>query len=523
MSNGNEYNSDRNINNISVINLTELKYRNDRVTQLSEKELKDCACLFSENYGIYREDAPFRQLQPIKMSYKYYMNNYSADEYYVSRVFYKEILVGQAFYIRIKIDGERCITWVVQLVVDKSFRGNKIGSTLLNSIWSFSDDVAWGLATANPCTIKALEAATLRRCTPVAIRNGFSIIDKIRQHIPFAKDAVVELTDEHSIIKSDFYVDNSQYGNLEEIESKLGKLMPGDEWLCFTFQDQEIDHDLCQRYIETFLQNSEAQVASAYDRMRMSIQGWTKGTENEISYIKNMYMQYNGGDIDTILDLGCGDGRHLNALASDIRYGVGVDMSANHIKNANEYLNTNLRFINGDARNIHLSEKFSAVLCLYDVYGSYVRNSDNERIVETAYENLKPGGLLFLSAMNKDMILDKLSDDKIFDINSNPEFPVYLKPSGTMQNTGDIFNPEYLMYDKQAGLFYHKEQFENDFDLRAEYIIRDRRYTVNELQESLGSCGFTVLSFAYVQAGHFDKSLSRLDDKAKEIIIIAQK
>lgn len=235
-----------------LLNLRDLTYRNDSVHMLSAEELSACARLFSANYGIYQETSPIRPGQPIKMSENYYRKNYSGDNFYVARAFYKDTLVGHAFYIRIRVEMDRYITWVVQLVVDKAYRGNHIGSTLLNSIWCFSDDIAWGLATANPCTIKALEAATLRRCDVATIKQRISLIDQIRGLIPFAKDAELRLSDQESIIKSNFYVDNSQYGNIAEVEEKLGCLEPGDEWLCFTFFDQALDQELCKRYMDIF-------------------------------------------------------------------------------------------------------------------------------------------------------------------------------------------------------------------------------------------------------------------------------
>ena len=70
---------------------------------------------------------------------------------------FKEI---RAVYIRKQYQKKQTITWVVQLVVDIAYRGKGIASRILQSIWGFSDDFAWGLATTNPCTIKALENAT---------------------------------------------------------------------------------------------------------------------------------------------------------------------------------------------------------------------------------------------------------------------------------------------------------------------------------------------------------------------------
>jgi len=50
------------------LNLRELTYRKDSVQILSQEELSECARLFSENYGMYRDESPIRPGQQIKMS-----------------------------------------------------------------------------------------------------------------------------------------------------------------------------------------------------------------------------------------------------------------------------------------------------------------------------------------------------------------------------------------------------------------------------------------------------------------------
>ena len=70
-----------------------------------------------------------------------------------------------------------------------------------------------------------------------------------------------------------------------------------------------------------------------------------------------------------------------------------------------------------------------------------------------------------------------------------------------------------------------KEQFPitKSNDLPAEYVIRDKRYTMNEIVTLVSNEGFKVLEKRYVQAGNFDKPLESTDSRAKEILIICQK
>lgn len=108
-------------------------------------------------------------------------------------------------------------------------------------------------------------------------------------------------------------------------------------------------------------------------------------------------------------------------------------------------------------------------------------------------------------------------------IKKDPKKFIKMKPSNTMMMTGNIYNPEFYFWDTDTDLIYRKEQFERDGLLSAEYIIRDKRYTMSEILEYVQSAGFSVVLKRYVRAGKFAESLKPKDLKAKEILIIAQK
>ena len=92
-----------------------------------------------------------------------------------------------------------------------------------------------------------------------------------------------------------------------------------------------------------------------------------------------------------------------------------------------------------------------------------------------------------------------------------------------MQSSGDIFNPKFLAIDTATGLVYRKEQFSDDDGLSAEYVIRDKRYYMNEILDMLKTQGFEIEEARYVRAGHFDEPLKNIDEHAKEICVVARK
>lgn len=497
-------------------------YSVKNTVDLSEKEIEECAELFSLFYGKYNAQSKTRPGEQVKMGPRYYKQHYCKPDFYIAMAKEEEKLVGQAFYIRKKYEEYGVITWVLQLVVDKNYRKQGIASTLLRSIWGFSDDYAWGLATANPCTVKTLESATFRKCRPAVIRKNLRAIKLIGNDTTFVSPDAYDVTNCTSQVNTGFFVDNTEFQVEDACEKYLGKLKPGHEWLAFTFQNQDIQIDKYRKHFDEIVAFSENILKDAYSRMDIELHGWTKGTENEVAFIA----QYcNKG---SILDLGCGIGRHTVALAKMGYRTCGVDFSAKHISHANlqkekENVQDNCEFICEDVRCYSSEKKYDNVICLYDVIGSFPNDQDNVNIIKSAYGNLRKNGIFILSVMNMELTESMVLSNQKADLKENPDVLMKLPPSGTMQKSGNIFNPKYFAIDEKTRLVYRKEQFGNDNSLSAEYVIRDKRYTMDEIITLLMDNKFDILDKRYVRAGHFDEELPALNEHAKEICVVAQK
>lgn len=473
---------------VDILNNEDLQFHVMPFSELTEEDIEACSELYGENYGVYSELATTPGKQ-IKMSANLYKKFYYAPHYYIATAKYEGKLIGQAIYFRDKIqisqdmdvekDEKKVMSWIVQLVVAKEYRQLGIASTLLRSIWGFSNDYAWGLATTNPCTVKTLENATFRQCNPKVIAEHLPEINALIDNIPFVNADDIRITESSSQVNSRFYVNNKEYRD-EEISNRLGDLPGGYEWLAFVFQSQDINQQNYEKHFEEMVSFSENKLKDAYSRMSMGNHGWTKNQASEIDFI----LKY--GDSNSILDLGC------EFECADVRY----------------YCD---------------DKKYDKVLCLFDVVGSFPAKSENKKIIETAYNHLIEGGYLILSVMNMELTSFLVTDGHKVDLKKNPKALAELKPSNTMQRTGDIFNPELLLIDSATSLVYRKEQFIDDSRLPAEYVIRDKRYTKNEICGLIEECGFKIEEARYVSAGHFDRKLEATDPHAKEILIVAKK
>jgi 2-polyprenyl-3-methyl-5-hydroxy-6-metoxy-1,4-benzoquinol methylase len=299
----------------------------------------------------------------------------------------------------------------------------------------------------------------------------------------------------------------------------LGGLPDGCEWLAFTFHDQE-EIKLTHYEIETMIKASDQVTKSAYSRMAVDAEHkWARHQDVEVPQI----IEWCGiSGHQTVLDIGCGTGRHSLALTSAGAAVTGVDYIRECITTATALAKRNKlagsRFIEGDARSINLRSEFDAVICLYDVIGSYADDGENLKILQNCARHLKPGGKLLLSVMNFE--LTEHQGKLFFSLERDSKPLSDLKPSATMEKTGNVFDPSFYLIDSATGIVYRKEQFAEGNQLPVELIVRDRRYRRSEIEDMCRTVGLEVIWSRFVQSGHWEAELEGRDSRAKEILVL---
>lgn len=65
------------------------------------------------------------------------------------------------------------------------------------------------------------------------------------------------------------------------------------------------------------------------------------------------------------------------------------------------------------------------------------------------------------------------------------------------------------------------ENIEEDEELPAEYLIRDKRFRKKEIENIMKQCGFKIIESRYVKAGKF--YANQKSEDCKEILLIVKK
>jgi SAM-dependent methyltransferase/GNAT superfamily N-acetyltransferase len=489
--------------------------------------LQECSDLFGAHYGVWSQAAGERAGKRVRFPLDLVRKLLAGQDARLAIARSEGTLVGYAASVQPTLPSVGTMSWVTQLVVHASYRKRGIARRLLFSIWGFSNHFAWGLVTSNPFTVRALEKATRRRVAPERIQASIQTLLTGGTQVPYVNPTIETICDATTArINTDFCVDHSDLPEkIRRVSScstwTLGELPEGWEWVAFTFRDQS-QIPLTPAEAQETLDVADASTNAAYARMTMDGgHAWHRHTDREAAFIwENCTLR----DKSRVLDLGCGDGRHLLALGAKGVAGFGLDSGDARLESANQKAAAeqfDIRFIAGDARDADLGEEFDSVLCLYDVVGSYSENQENVRILNTIAKHLKKGGTALISVMNLEFT--KALSPAEFSAQREPDKLMELPASRTMETSGNVFDPRYLLLDPETNVVYRREQFAAGGALPAEILVRDRRFSRDEIERMCRAASLEVVWSRFVQAGRWEAELGATDYGAKEILLLCIK
>ncbi len=117
-----------------------------------------------------------------------------------------------------------------------------------------------------------------------------------------------------------------------------------------------------------------------------------KDYAGEADYVHGLIRRFHPAAA-SLLDLGCGTGRHARLLAEKGYRVAGVDRSAEMLAVAGQAAPAGVTFHHGDLRTVRLGETFDVVVSLFHVISYQTGNQDLRAAFATVREHLVPGGL----------------------------------------------------------------------------------------------------------------------------------
>jgi cyclopropane fatty-acyl-phospholipid synthase-like methyltransferase len=224
---------------------------------------------------------------------------------------------------------------------------------------------------------------------------------------------------------------------------------------------------------------------------------FTKNSEFEVKFIIDELGLEPG---DSLLDVGCGTGRHAIPLAG---YGInvtGLDLSAGMLAQARDYAekeSVRVELIQADATNFQLPQQFDHAISLCE--GSFGLLGDDDdpckrdlSILKNIYNCLRPGARILLTVLNG---FKKVREYTYEDI------------------INGVFDPVHL-------ISYEKMSVEES-GKKTEITLREKGFTPGELHHLMNRAGFSIMNIWGGTASAWHKKHLDLDEY--EIMVMAEK
>ena len=203
---------------------------------------------------------------------------------------------------------------------------------------------------------------------------------------------------------------------------------------------------------------------------------------------------------DTLLDVGCGQGRYSLAFAKNGLKVTGLDASEALISEANrlaQEMALSVEWIVGDMRRIPFEDQFDGAIVV-DAFGFFEDDSENLEVIRQISKALKPAARLVLVVVNGQRILNNFravdkeeKEDLTIEINRE-----LLTPRRAMR--------EVLRFrDGESVMTYERYQ---------------RLYSVEELSELASKTGFRILDiYGNLTGSHYDP------ESSEKIVLVAER
>jgi SAM-dependent methyltransferase len=235
-------------------------------------------------------------------------------------------------------------------------------------------------------------------------------------------------------------------------------------------------------------------------------ESFTQGTAGECDFIeKELYFNRSF----TILDVGCGTGRHSIELTKRGYNVTGIDLSESQLQRAREKAaaaNLKITFLRHDARNLPFDSEFNAAIMLCEGAFPLMETDEmNYEILKSVARSLKKKGRFIFTTLNG-------------------LFPLFhsVRDFYDSKNGGSSVAYKNNTFDLMTFRDHNVTEFEDDLGSKKTLNCDERYYVPSEITWLLKSLRFTGVEIFSAQLGAFSRS-DALTPENFEMLVIAEK
>jgi 2-polyprenyl-3-methyl-5-hydroxy-6-metoxy-1,4-benzoquinol methylase len=239
--------------------------------------------------------------------------------------------------------------------------------------------------------------------------------------------------------------------------------------------------------------------AKTYDK-----EPFTQGTIGEVDFIEQ---ELQNDTSKTILDVGCGTGRHAIELARRGYTVTGIDLSESQLQRAREKAkaaSVNVSFLNKDARDFLLKEPFDAVIMICEGAFSLMETDEmNFRILQSAERALKQDGIFIFTCLCA-------------------LFPLFHSVKDFLNQAETKASTNELSFDLMSFRETSQVTVTDDAGQEKTLTANERYYTPTEIRWLLQSLNFKTIDIYGSHLGEFSRDHA-LTTEDFEMLVIGRK
>lgn len=203
----------------------------------------------------------------------------------------------------------------------------------------------------------------------------------------------------------------------------------------------------------------------------------------------------------SVLDMGCGPGRHSLELAKRGFRVTGVDRTSMYLSEASmraQEIGVQVEWVQADMREFKTPGTFDAAINLFTAFGYFEEKAEDRRVLENLLASLKPNGKLVIDLMGKE-VLARIFQARDWELKEDGSMALYER--NISQDWSWVENTWILV---REGKFQ-------------KFQLGHRLYSAAELKGLLESVGFAeVKAFGGLDGSPYDH-------QAKRLVVVAQR